>query len=595
MESATSHTSNGGHGGGGHALVCCSDCSQEWDKLGVAKKRLALQRERMTLDQELIRAEKKNLKVNSKLMARNHSLEQVESLQEQVAKYQQDLHQQKEAFQQELQIIQQTATATATAAPSESVEVEVLVKQEDSIPKAQYEQELQDIQAQLSATQRSLAALFVERDTIERERNTLQQQKQQWMVDHEESNKNDASSNCPNCEDFQLQAEDLEESLIKLKKVYESAKFMHIQEKRQWELNKKHANEAEMQLLQKRMLQLGQKCKEFQTETKQLREEKAAAAAAAAERPPEVQPEPEVVVEEPSTSNLNNESASAAASASADASDDTTTTAAAATIVLQQENNRLQKELSEQTRQVEDMKLLIPRNKKVARVLLEQAESQNDELEAKVKTLQETCDDQAALVTEIQATTFSLLKQQEGERSEYQQVQMERDTLRKDLTEATLRLDSLQQELQDLKAELKHQKEQVFQLQNSTTTTTTNNNNNNNHVAPSSTPATGTPLLLSPQTVVIPSDLSTNTKTDKKHVIEWQWTTTTTTAGISGIYTGWLDSSGSPDGHGTLRIDDGSIYDGEWRRGLRHGAFHLFLLVCVCAIYGTMIVFLSQR
>ena len=54
----------------------------------------------------------------------------------------------------------------------------------------------------------------------------------------------------------------------------------------------------------------------------------------------------------------------------------------------------------------------------------------------------------------------------------------------------------------------------------------------------------------------------------RKHVVEWEWTSS---KGLYGMYTGWLDVTANPHGHGTLRIEDGSIYDGEWIRGMREG------------------------
>jgi hypothetical protein len=54
----------------------------------------------------------------------------------------------------------------------------------------------------------------------------------------------------------------------------------------------------------------------------------------------------------------------------------------------------------------------------------------------------------------------------------------------------------------------------------------------------------------------------------RKHVVEKEWRSS---KGLYGMYTGWLDVTGNPHGHGTLRIEDGSIYDGEWNRGMREG------------------------
>lgn len=72
-------------------------------------------------------------------------------------------------------------------------------------------------------------------------------------------------------------------------------------------------------------------------------------------------------------------------------------------------------------------------------------------------------------------------------------------------------------------------------------------------------------------TILIPSDLSPSDlkKHEKKFVIEWEWGHGEN--GLGGLYTGWLDLSGNPCGSGTLRIDDGGIYIGEWKQGLRNG------------------------
>ena len=40
---------------------------------------------------------------------------------------------------------------------------------------------------------------------------------------------------------------------------------------------------------------------------------------------------------------------------------------------------------------------------------------------------------------------------------------------------------------------------------------------------------------------------------------------------LEGIFTGYLDENGQPNGSGTLRAEDGSVYDGEWKSGTRSG------------------------
>mmetsp|Transcript_12698 Transcript_12698/g.26218 ORF Transcript_12698/g.26218 Transcript_12698/m.26218 type:complete len:289 (-) Transcript_12698:940-1806(-) len=70
---------------------------------------------------------------------------------------------------------------------------------------------------------------------------------------------------------------------------------------------------------------------------------------------------------------------------------------------------------------------------------------------------------------------------------------------------------------------------------------------------------------------LIPSDLSSDElkNRDKKFVIEWVWANGEN--GLGGLFTGWLDLGGNPTGKGTLRIDDGGIYIGEWKAGRRNG------------------------
>jgi MORN repeat len=82
--------------------------------------------------------------------------------------------------------------------------------------------------------------------------------------------------------------------------------------------------------------------------------------------------------------------------------------------------------------------------------------------------------------------------------------------------------------------------------------------------------------------IVIPLDdsvlSSSLIRSGMKHVVEWQWTNRKS---VLGLYTGWVDLAGNPHGHGTWRIEDGSIYDGEWKRGLRDGKCFTKISRCV--------------
>jgi hypothetical protein len=60
---------------------------------------------------------------------------------------------------------------------------------------------------------------------------------------------------------------------------------------------------------------------------------------------------------------------------------------------------------------------------------------------------------------------------------------------------------------------------------------------------------------------------STNGGASGKMVMEYEWQGNE----LFGVYTGCLDESENPIGSGTLRADDGAVYDGDWKGGLRHG------------------------
>ena len=72
---------------------------------------------------------------------------------------------------------------------------------------------------------------------------------------------------------------------------------------------------------------------------------------------------------------------------------------------------------------------------------------------------------------------------------------------------------------------------------------------------------------VSPYIIPLPFDQQPDSMKEKKHVIEWDWSGRS----LNGKYTGWFNLEGNPDGQGTLRIDDGALYVGQWKNGLRHG------------------------
>lgn len=53
-----------------------------------------------------------------------------------------------------------------------------------------------------------------------------------------------------------------------------------------------------------------------------------------------------------------------------------------------------------------------------------------------------------------------------------------------------------------------------------------------------------------------------------RHVMEFEWHGSKE----AGVYTGWLlKSTGNPDSSGTLRLEEGDVYDGDWKDGKQHG------------------------
>ena len=54
-----------------------------------------------------------------------------------------------------------------------------------------------------------------------------------------------------------------------------------------------------------------------------------------------------------------------------------------------------------------------------------------------------------------------------------------------------------------------------------------------------------------------------------KQVLEMNWKGSSTVD--AGIYTGFLNDVGNPEGTGTLKFEDGSVYDGGWKDGNLHG------------------------
>ena len=497
---------------GSHKSLC-SECSRQWERLEIARKRLTLQQERLELDQELIKAEKKKLKRSSKLASRipsrKNSIIEGKSLKEQVAKYQQQLAQQ----EKELQKLQ-SLTTTAT-------------KQDDEnfISKQEHEQEINDFQQQLGAIQRSLAAICVERDNVQRDRDQLKERLESAAI-AEKSQVAAVVVDDGKCNHLQLKLEEVEDSLQKMKKLYSAAQAAHAEEKQEWK---------------ERLGLLQQQSK---------LEEKRSYDSADDGRLKRLEQENELLQQENLILQQGLQGSHSAQSPSASISPEELED-------LQRENERLKLQLAVQEQQMEEDKAKFGSKNKFQLMEKDQYRKDNEQLKKELKVMESRYHEQQELANEIQMTKDALVQQRERELADLKRLQIEH-AASKNEQETRSKLESRNRELL---AQLQNKKEEIYQLKNNSMNKNrllSDNKSDSNAGASSTSQPT-------PQSVVIPSDLPN--QSDRKHVVEWEWHGPT----FAGVYTGWLDLTGNPDGTGTLRIEDGSIYDGDWQRGLRHG------------------------
>jgi hypothetical protein len=172
----------------------------------------------------------------------------------------------------------------------------------------------------------------------------------------------------------------------------------------------------------------------------------------------------------------------------------------------QLEKELLEKQLNDQSKQMEDWKLLIPRNK----VLLEQTQAKNENLKTQLEEAREQIRHQSGLVKSLQVGK-----------------------------------ETLEKELENTRKDIDVSKSHEIASKSSITVS---------------------------ERVLIPADLSRDDLMElivtRKHVIEWEWHNLD---GVGGMYTGWLNLEGSPDGFGVLRGQDGSVYIGFWAKGRKSG------------------------
>jgi len=205
-----------------------------------------------------------------------------------------------------------------------------------------------------------------------------------------------------------------------------------------------------------------------------------------------------------------------------------------------EETKTLQERIMEQANQLEDYKLKVSRGK----LLLEEASAKVERLQMKSSDLEAKIDEQQSLIDGLQTS-----------KEKWEQ-----------------KADELEQELEDLKDKQDQQQQQ--QSERHFSICPSQRSNRSYDVSELSESIGDSQFTAIVSAIVIPMDenplSSSLIRSGMRHVVEWEWTSR---EGVMGLYTGWLDVSGYPHGHGTWRIEDGSIYDGEWKRGLRDGTY----------------------
>lgn len=524
-----------------------SPVDEEWKRLDVAKKRLALQEERLELEQKMLRAEKKNLKRNAKLAE-----QQVSTLQLEIETQKEVLVQQKAEFEKKL------------------VEFEKRLTEEGKKDNVRRDNDFEDLENQLrtsqkdlQATQASLAKLFVERDNLRQEKEKVQEQlsvmESKLVAEQERAAAGAAavatsvtpttrSDDSIECERLSLQVSQLEEDLHSMKKAYASATAKHAEEKRRWteaqqQQQQQHGNDTSDTNSQQPngptsfvsteyVQELQDLLKQYEDENEVLRQENremqrtspfTSKSPAFNDEDDDANPSDNIA----SALQLANEQLETMRLAWQEEKDLFQSQQLEQEQQWQEEKQELERQLQQQNKEMDNWKLLLPRNK----VLLEQTQAKNEQLKGQLNDARNYEREQNAKLRELEA---------EKER--------------------------LVQQLQ----EQNHHKEAEEEIINE-------NGNTIASMQPGTISSDPRTSALDPaattSTVVIPLDFTKEElmafNMEKKFEIEFEWTNHY--GGRGGKYTGWLNLGGDPDGYGTLRIDDGSIYTGSWVQGRRSG------------------------
>ncbi|KAL7563374.1 hypothetical protein ACA910_014210 [Epithemia clementina (nom. ined.)] len=201
------------------------------------------------------------------------------------------------------------------------------------------------------------------------------------------------------------------------------------------------------------------------------------------------------------------------------------------------------------------------------------------DLRSERKVLQELHQEQcASLEQQVQTLQLELEQYQrearrqqvaQKERMEHLTQQQEQALLKQQQEYENQQRTKLEQQQQALQKEWKAEKDEMIRKWKAEKDEMTKNIQNNNNYINNNTPKTTFAPSSAP-----PKNNSTTTFTPNPEthrlVLEQEWQGT---EDLVGIYTGWFSkSSNTPDGDGTLRFDDGAVYDGAWHHGLRQGS-----------------------
>jgi len=507
---------------------------KEWERLEVEKKRLELQQQHLALEKEELKADRRKFKKivkasNNRLLPVDEreaatSRQMVIELEQQVEHLQQQMKQQQQQQQQ-----QQQNTTTKTTNDDNRKDLE---------------QELQSCREDLQKTQTSLAALFVERDSMRTDKERAEERLKDveaQLVEQDESRKkttdDDTDVNEEQNEELdqlRLKVISLEANLQSMKTAYANLTVTHTEEKRQWkELQQQQQQEQQVtsSATLEEISRQNDLLKKYEEENEALRRTNTELQSTI---PPSTTAEEELKSTHQDREELDNQWKDERQK-------------------LQREMEALKVQVRHQTKQIDDWKLLVPKNK----MMLEQTQAKNDQLTSQLETARTKETEQSQLIETLQ-TELQELQQKNGQLQHYTAQQIasnENNTMIND--------DDGDDDDDVVSADDSVDMEDIDLM-----------------MTTSPSQSSG------PLPIVIPSDLTSSElavwNSEKKHVIEWEWEPRRHQKQrgeaeedgnriLGGIYTGWLNLEGNPEGYGTLRIVDGSIYTGSWRNGRKNG------------------------